>query len=482
MSMKPFKHQATEWANRARQAQGLLWDMRTGKSKSVIDKAYHLYECFEIKGVLVIAPNGVHRNWTDLQIPEHAWELYPAAFAWQFSNPNNFEDYMQFLGNDGLLWMVVNMEVIIRDEVAKAIRYFLKCINRDGMIVFDESHHFSSPGAKRTKRARSLAKAFPYRMILSGTESEDSPLQSYSQFELLYPEALGHKTYADFKDRYSEWEIIQTKSRSFPKLVGYKNLDELKARKAKYVTIIQRKDCDDLPEIQLDRRIIEMTPKQHKLWRDVKQRAIDTVAEYNIKAGGATMFTLQQIEGGFISKTTPDEQTGRKLREVKGVIPPLKNAKLNAIKDELNTCKGSMIIWCMYIHEIKAVEAMLSQFKPVLLYGATSVDARHQALRDFQSKRRRIIISQPKAGGEGTEMSVAEKIIWYSGTPSATVRKQAMARASKIGGHSIQVIDLVVPGGIDEYFLELITKKSTIAEDMKRFGITELLGGINVRD
>ena len=480
--MKPFKHQAKEWDNRAQRARGLLWDMRTGKSKSVIDKAYHLYGCFEIKGVLVIAPNGVHRNWTDLQIPEHAWEPYPAAFAWQFSNPNNFADYMQFLDQDGLLWMVVNMEVIIRDEVAKAIQFFLKCIDRNGMIVFDESHHFSKPGAKRTKRAKALAKAFPYRMILSGTESEDSPLQSYSQFELLNNMALGHRTYGDFKERYSEWETIYTKGRSFPKLVGYKNLDELKARKAKYVTIVERKDCEDLPEVQIDRRIIEMTPKQRKLWRDVKTRAIDTVEKYNIKAGGATMFTLQQIEGGFISKTTPDDQIGRKIREVKGVVQSMRNAKLNAVKDELNTCKGSMIIWCTYIHEIKAVQAMLAQFKPVLLYGATSINDRRQALRDFQSKTRRIIISQPRAGGEGTEMSAAEKIIWYSGTPSATVRKQAMARASKIGGHSIQVVDLVVPGGIDEYFLEIIAKKSTIAEEMKRFGVNELLEGINVRD
>lgn len=66
----PFTHQRAiceaSWAD---EYVGLLLEQRTGKSKIVIDTCAHLHDTGRINGLLVIAPNGVHRNWINDEIP-----------------------------------------------------------------------------------------------------------------------------------------------------------------------------------------------------------------------------------------------------------------------------------------------------------------------------------------------------------------------------------------------------------------------------
>ena len=54
-------------------ARGLLWGMRTGKSRIIVDSANALRDGGKIRGGLIFAPNGVHLNWVLKQIPFHSW-------------------------------------------------------------------------------------------------------------------------------------------------------------------------------------------------------------------------------------------------------------------------------------------------------------------------------------------------------------------------------------------------------------------------
>ncbi len=51
---------------------GLLLDMGTGKTKISIDIGFNLYKDSKIDAVIVIAPNGIHAQWIEEQLPEHA--------------------------------------------------------------------------------------------------------------------------------------------------------------------------------------------------------------------------------------------------------------------------------------------------------------------------------------------------------------------------------------------------------------------------
>lgn len=73
-------------------------------------------------------------------------------------------------------------------------------------------------------------------------------------------------------------------------------------------------------------------------------------------------------------------------------------------------------------------------------------------------------------------MSAASKIIWYSQTPDARIRTQANERATKMGGTSVQLVDLVAPVG--KYFLSITDRKSTLADDIARYGLRAVLDNL----
>ena len=61
---KPFDHQRKAfYMSRDKKAFALLMEQGTGKTKVIIDNAAYLYGKGEITALVVIAPNGVHRNW-----------------------------------------------------------------------------------------------------------------------------------------------------------------------------------------------------------------------------------------------------------------------------------------------------------------------------------------------------------------------------------------------------------------------------------
>lgn len=440
-----------------------------------VESAVALHEAREIDGVVVVAPNGVHVQWAEQQIERWGGEKNN-AFAWRFSQPKNqrdFDIFTLFVVPDSptrrLHWLCVNLESLIRPEVRKAIAKFNKIAGRC-MLVIDESHHFARPGSKRTSVARALGRKFEYRRILTGTPVENSPLQAFSQFEILEKEALGHARYGTFKNEYAEYEYEDAHfgSRTFPQLVGYKNLDRLKDRMAPYASVVLRSDCEDLPPVQRDERHVEMTATQTRWWNATKEKLLEEVellGQERVFAGGAALVKLQQIEGGFWRH--PDR--------VEPVCGREDNPKMLILKDEVEQYDGQVIAWFEYVHELEAAYAALTDAKIVCgrFHGKVKPAEREDTLEQFRRRGVKVLLAQPRAGGEGRDMSVAGKIVWYSHTPDAVVRAQADERATAMGGDGVQIVDMVAPVG--RYFMDICRRKTSVAEDVGRSGLRRVL-------
>ena len=84
---EPYSHQLREFEqHRESEARALLWQMRTGKTKAVVDAACHLASKGLIDAVVVLAPNGVHENWIRRELPAHHWESVEyGAHCWKTS-------------------------------------------------------------------------------------------------------------------------------------------------------------------------------------------------------------------------------------------------------------------------------------------------------------------------------------------------------------------------------------------------------------
>lgn len=481
----PWDHQLREFEISADlPARALLWQMRTGKTKLVIDTACHLYKSGKIDAVVVIAPNGVHRNWVVREVPAHCWLSIPhACITWDARTASTtraksradesacrdwWDNFKHSLTEKRLIFYAFSSVSLIRDDVRRALKHLVE--KRRCLLVFDEATDFRTPGSKRTKFARALAKRAPYRRILEGTSLTNSPLHAFSQFELLQPGALGCATFGEFKMRYGCW--IPNGNFRGMRLVGFQRTDELRERIARWSSCVLRGDCTDLPDVIEFTRAVELTQAQKALYREVTAGAssLSVAGERaNITAGVAKITKLQQIVSGFLI-----DEAG-KLREVEGGNP-----RLDALLDEVELTGGKCIIWCQFQHDLDTVVAALRRAgrNPVEYHGRTSAADKAKNLKAFQeSDDVTDFVSQPQAGARGLELSAASKIIGYSHTFDAILREQANERATKMGGENIEMVNLVAPG-IDEYILKRVREKVTLADDIAGRGLQAVLAEV----
>lgn len=474
----PWKHQEQEWdLYRDHDARALLWQMRTGKTRSTIDVAFHrAFERGDVDGLLVLAPNGVHVNWLRRQLPQHAWIDRPwMGHAWQASTRNEPEsmqgerDLLAY--RDGLPVLAVNSESLVHDAAAKLISKFLK--GRRVMLVVDESHNFRTPGSRRTKRVRALAKYCPVKRILTGTSVDNSPLAAYSQFEILQPGALGFNRFADFEGRYAQYETLKTRGgKSYEKLEGYRNLDELQARIAQWASVVLREDCEDMSGIINDERTVVLTDVQAAAYATLVKEFILELQEGDVEAlePGARIIKLQQILSGFAIGTDGT---------VHELVPDDQNPRLVALVDEVTSATRKTIVWCKFHEDIKRVTRALRAAgrNPVEYHGRITSQAQRQAAIDAFQEDPTVtdFVGQPAAGGAGLDLSAAELICWYSHTFDLIERNQADERASAVGGASVTIKDFVVPNTVDGYILGNLAEKRGIKEALTGRGLRDRL-------
>ena len=483
----PYWHQLKEFETSAElPARALLWQMRTGKTKVIIDTACHLYRQQKIDAVIVIAPNGVHDNWMERELPTHIWwDLPYRTLVWRSSSTGTAPttmvkpEFKRFwlgardaLASPELLWVAINSEVLSRADVKGLVSDVVN--KRRVMVVYDESHDFGSPGARRTKTARALAKHVPYRRILTGTPISNSPLTAFSQFELLQPGALGHDTYASFKARYAKFgQGYAPGGRPFPKLIGYDRLDELRTEVGKWSSVVLRDDCDDLPNLIRKTRPVEPTDDQMRIYQEARATALARVNGHLVRLGDDTapLVRLQQIMCGYV---VGEDGT----HTIKGANP-----RLDAVADEVRLAPGPALIWCQFREDVRRVVARLKAdgHEVMQYHGGTSNTDRQRVRRAFAGGAggggAKALVAQPQAGGRGLDLSSAAVVIWYSHTFDAIVRSQADERATKIGGRNIKVVDLVTPG-LDPYILDTIQRKTSIADDVAGRGLRAILNDI----
>lgn len=476
-----YRHQQDEWdRHRDDDARALLWQMRTGKTKATLDLACYRRQKGDIQAVLVIAPNGVHVNWVRRQLPQHMWETVPyVAHAWQASEshkPEHAASLERVLScrGEALAVLAVNSESIIHDKPAKIIARFLRRHQGKCMLVVDESHDFRSPGSKRTKRARSLKRYCRVRRILTGTAVSNSPLAAYSQFELLDDHALGFENFADFEGHFAYYVQERTKGgRSYERLDHYRNLDDLQGRMARWASVVLREDVDDMPDLVMDERTVVLPEAQMKAYRTLLKEMIlelEDGGEVEAIDGGARLVKLQQMLGGFVVDVDG---------QVRELVSDDENPRLQAMLDEVRSSDGKAIVWCKYREDIRRVVRALAAegIRCVEYHGAVHSQAkRQQAIDDFNNDPSvRVFVGQPKAGGQGLDLSAADLILWYSHTFDLIERDQANERATQIGGKTVTIKDFVTPGTVDEYILANLGEKRSVSESLAGRGLRDRL-------
>jgi hypothetical protein len=316
----PFTHQVQD-VERVLQE---LWffiasEMRTGKSKIVIDAAQYLFEAQQIDQLIVVAPAPVRDVWADQQLGQlsaHLW-LDVAARIIEYHGRVNVWHHGPVDAARTLDIYVTNFEFL--RKTARLIELLALC-NKRTLLVGDESSFLKSYKSLQTEAFVELRKRCGRVVLLNGTPIFHTPLDLFSQGNILHASILQCPYITYFKSRYAIEEPVLTHGgKPLTKVVGkgprakeiiikhtagWTNLDDLQRRFAPYTVRRLQADCLDLPP-KLDPVTLTavLTTETWRAYKDMRDELVVWLKTGNVATSATAAIKslrLSQITSGFL--------------------------------------------------------------------------------------------------------------------------------------------------------------------------------------
>lgn len=462
-----------------------FWEQGTGKTKLAIDNAAWLYMKGLIDGVLWLAPNGPHANFTLEELPKHMPSLH-LSLTWRSGKMERSvnkvmkpkEQLPQLLKFDGLAVLSMNTEALLTKLGARYVRAFLA--QRKVIFIVDESSCIASPSTKITMRVQSLSRQAPYRRIMNGTPASEGPLQYYSQCRFLSPAILGFSTYADYKLYAAEWEerefgsYIDKDGEKKPRIVSvvatnpdgskkWKNLEEIHAKVFKFASRLLKKDMFDLPPKLYAKRLYSLSAEQRAVYKELLYNYIaqfDNGAFIDGLNPAVRTLRLQQVCCGYSGVENSDEPT----MIIPGAAPRITDA-LGGLIDQNGD--QPTIIWARFHHDITQVLNFLRENgKTCSRYdGAIGAEEKERNRLAYVNDEVQYICANQHSMGKSWTFTNTRHEIYYSNYFDLESRLHSEDRGHRYGQkHNLLITDIMAEGTVDFKVVNALRNKHSVQD------------------
>ena len=496
-----FKHQQ-ELLDKTRdeRAWAIFWMTGCGKTAPTIRTAVHLFERREIDRVVVVAPNMVHRNWTNEEVPRHC-PIRWIGLDWHSSRAKAQDRALAKLVSeptDALRWLAISFDALITPRGRQAVIDFVT--RSKFLLVIDEGSRVSNPTAVRTKKVAALRKLAAYVRLLNGTPvGSKGAVDVYAQMKILdenYWIRHGIGSFTAFQSRFCIFKKI---------VIGGEDdreANEVKAGKREPIVPHDAGDVAAYEQLDLDgfeQTIASETPavvgaqirasatpattgrtievpvgfrdldKLHQMLQPLSSRLTKEQAGLDLppKLYQRLMFELApeqrrvydqlrkeymvELDGGKLV-TAPLAMT-RILRlqqiacgylpnpdDPEGdpiLIPGAENPRLRAFMDWLEDVgRQAVIVWCRFTHDVDLICRELGPAKCTRFDGEVSSSNKEIALDLFKSGKRQICVAKASSMGMGLTLAFSHLAFYYSNTFSLLERLQSEDRQHRPGQHN----------------------------------------------
>lgn len=458
---KPFAHQIDGVRFGLNKKRFLLGDDQgLGKTKQIIDFVGCLEKTATINKVLIICGvNSLKYNWQSeigIHSDEKGWVLgtrfrKTTGKAYEGSTKDKLADLENLPDSR---YLITNIETLRAgaEKISKSKYHFpvaekLAELCKKGIIsviAFDECHKSKDPTSLQS-RAMSLLSA-PYMAAMSGTPLMNNPLDLY--FPLSWLGYEKHSFY-QFKQHYCTlggWGGSQ--------VVGYKNLEEIRALMDEVMLRRLKTEVLDLPEKIRKIEYVDMTAKQAQIYKEVYMGVMNELQKIKFSNNPLSMMIrLRQATGwtGILSQTV---QESAKMDRMVELI------------EEISASGQKAIVFSNWESMTEVAREKLKSYNPAYITGNTKADDRMNEVTRFQNdKNCKVIIGTIGAMGTGLTLTAAQNVIFLDSPWNMALKAQAEDRAHRIGTQgTVNVITLVCKNTIDERIEELVEKKGQIAD------------------
>ena len=312
----------------------------------------------------------------------------------------------------------------------------------NGILV----HNCKNPESQQGKALLSIEADDIPKIPMSGTFVLNNPLDLY--LPLRWAGFEQHSFY-QYKQHYCIMGGYGGKE-----VIGYKNLDELRALLDKVMLRRTKEDVLDLPPKVHTTEYVDMTKEQAKIYKEVKDVIKSNIDKIKVHNDPLTqMIRLRQATGypGILSTT---------------ITESAKMDRLEELVEEIAAVGQKAIVYSQWETMTEVMRKRLKVYKPAYITGAVKSEDRMAEVKRFQQDPEcKVIIGTIGAMGTGLTLTAATNVIFLDEPWNRALKDQAEDRAHRIGTKgTVRVITLVCKDTIDERIMTLVQKKGRMAD------------------
>ena len=454
IKVKPYNHQkvAFNFALEKLEERGcaaLLMDMGLGKSLTSIAIIGQLYKSNKIEKVLIICPTSIISVWQE-EFEKFADYDYNIESITGTTMDNRKKKLRLLNHKQGLKVAIINYEATWRMERELTLY-------KADMIICDESQKIKNPSATQSKTIHRLGNKASYKLILTGTPVQNSPMDVFSQWKFLDPNIFGLSYYA-FRNHYAVMGGYYNHQ-----IIRYRNMDELTSKAHSIAYRITKEEALDLPEQIFLNRYCELEPIARKVYDTVVKESYAELMDGEITATNilTKLIRLSQIAGGHV-------------KDDEGRIQVISKAKLNELKDIIEDViidnKKKLVVFARFIPEIESIKALARELEIEYSYitGEIKTEDRGKMRDRFQNNDNvKLFIAQIQTAGLGITLTAADTAVFYSLDFNYSNYSQAIARTHRIGQkNTCTYINLISTDTVDEKIIKALESKEDIAKNI----------------
>ena len=413
----------------------LLLSMGLGKTSTTLTALDDLlFDSFEIHKVLVIAPLRVTKVWLD------------EVKKW---NHLNYLRCSLVAGTEQerkrALWANADIYIINRENVQWLIDESGIQFDFDTLVV-DELSSFKN---FKTKRFKSLMKVRPMvkRVIgLTGTPTSNGLMDLWSEFKLLDQGKRLGRFITNYRDQY-----FRPDKRNGQVVFSYKPLpfaEDVIYDKISDITIsMKANDYLNMPELISNHVEVEMSEKEIKIYKELKDELVITLGDEDVTASNAASLSnkLTQMANGAIYLDNHE-------------IAIIHDRKLDALEDLIEAqCGKPVLVAYWFKHDLDRIKNRLEELK--VNFKEIKTEA---SIEDWNKGNIEVGLIHPASAGHGLNLQEGgSTLIWFGLIWSLELYEQTNARLYRQGqkDRCVVIEHIETKGTIDEQIIKALEEK-----------------------
>lgn len=413
--------------------------MRTGKTMSALWAMDYLRAQGQVRRVLVVAPVSTHDTVWERNIFLHLPHVRAAV-----AKSGAAASRRQEIARDrGIHVVIINPD---------ALHIVAEHITDLDLIICDEATAFKNPRSRRWKVLTGiLAKHNPRLWLLTASPTPQSPEDAYGLVRLLHPHKYVSAT---------QWKDLTMKQvskfRWIPKPDAAATVSAWLRPSIRFTLA----DCGDVPEVQYEELVVDLSPEQQALTAQLKDDALAEVdgGQITVAHAASLLSKLLQVQcGGVYAMDHANE------RLVHRVPAP---AYFDAVAEYIEEADTPVLVFAPFRSAVEALFAEMQArgLRVAKIDGDTKPADRLAAFDAMQRGELQATIAVPACMSHGITLDRANYVLWAAPPFKGEEYEQANGRVLQAASSKRIVVTHVVTSAVARELFSRLQSKARLQD------------------